>query len=328
LQDYIVPFPGDWPTWYFTKKLIAQSPQESIYHHIVPEQGPFHVTLNAHEDIIQIYHFFFERIYYDVFHAKLPLKPKAFRINLLVIGTLCGWLLIREKVLEKFKLCKDPEYVCVIHILDEVLPMVFFQYGVLFRSSNIEEYTKIMFRFMIIFIIWDRHHYDRSTISMLNDLYHQNNHFPDYYFFKTKWLSLISEKKVEIWHSLLRFHLTSYNTGTEIHNIALALAASSTSTAFFNAFVKPYSRGTDSEKNLKLVAGKSAEALLNIFQNIGKNIGQSKRVSYICMVIFFRMYSVTYSLNIVLCTCRYNRKQQVEASQKENLNFTSRHLTP
>ena len=33
LQDYIVPFPGDWPTWYFTKKLIAQSPQESNYHH-------------------------------------------------------------------------------------------------------------------------------------------------------------------------------------------------------------------------------------------------------------------------------------------------------
>lgn len=200
-------------------------------------------------------------------------------MNLVVIGTMCGWLMIRDNVLEKLKLCKDLEYVCIIHILEEILPMVLFQYTVVFRSGNFSEYQDVMFRFLIAFIIWDRHHYDRATLSMLNDLYHQKNNYPDYYNFKTKWLALLTEKKVEIWHSLLRFHICSYYTGTDIHNVAIALAASSTAAAFFQAFVRPYSRGTNSEKNLKRVSGKTAEVLLQIFQKIGQNIGKSIKVS-------------------------------------------------
>lgn len=282
LRQYIIPLPGDWPTWYFTKKLIAQSQnssEESIYNSIVPEQGAFHVTLNAHEDVIKIYHFFFAAIYHDVFGAVLPVKPKHFRINLVLIGTLCGWLLIREKVLEKFKHCKDLEYICVIHILEEILPLVFFQYGVIFTSGNLTEYMNIMFRFLIVYIIWGRHHYDRGTLSMLNDLYHQKKHYEEYFDFKRKWLAILTEKKVEIWHSLLRFHLCSYYTGTDIHNIAIALAASATATTFFNAFVRPYARGNNSEKNLQRVAGKTAEVLLQIFTKIGQNIGKSTKVS-------------------------------------------------
>lgn len=116
-------------------------------------------------------------------------------MNLVVIGTMCGWLMIRDNVLEKLKLCKDLEYVCIIHILEEILPMVFFQYTLVFRPGNLNEYQDVMFRFLIAFIIWDRHHYDRATLSMLNDLYHQKNNYPDYHNFKTKWLALLTEKK-------------------------------------------------------------------------------------------------------------------------------------
>lgn len=60
VKEHILPLPGDWPTWFYTKKLIAQN-QEGNNHYkaIIPEQGPFHVTLNAHEDIIKIYLFCF-----------------------------------------------------------------------------------------------------------------------------------------------------------------------------------------------------------------------------------------------------------------------------
>lgn len=109
-------------------------------------------------------------------------------------------------------------------------PLVFLQYGVVFTSGNLNEYQNVMFRFLIAFILLDRHHYNRSTLSMLNDLYHQKQHFRDYYNFKMKWFSLI------------------------------------TATAFFNASVRPYNRGTNSERNLKWVAGKTAEVLLKVVQ--------------------------------------------------------------
>ena len=44
------------------------------------------------------------------------------------------------------------------------------------------------------------------------------------------WLSIITEKKVEIWHSLLRFHINIYYTGNDIRNTAIALVVSSTAT--------------------------------------------------------------------------------------------------
>ena len=92
---------------------------------LILEQGPFHVSLNAEDNnIILVYHFFFLRVYNKVFKSVLPLKPKPFQSNLVISGGLCGWLFIKDKILKKFKLCKDIEYVYLLHILEEVLPSV------------------------------------------------------------------------------------------------------------------------------------------------------------------------------------------------------------
>ena len=48
--------------------------------------------------------------------------------------------MIREKVLTKFGMCKDLEFVCILHILDEVIPLVFFHYAVMFRSGTLDMY--------------------------------------------------------------------------------------------------------------------------------------------------------------------------------------------
>ena len=56
LKSYVIPAPGDWPTWYYQKKIIAQeNSSNSPYLPLIPEQGPLHVSLNAQEDVIQIY---------------------------------------------------------------------------------------------------------------------------------------------------------------------------------------------------------------------------------------------------------------------------------
>ncbi|CAB4003787.1 Hypothetical predicted protein [Paramuricea clavata] len=52
LEMFVMPSPGDWPTWYFVKKIIAHSDNTSPLNSIIPEQGAFHVILNATEDAV------------------------------------------------------------------------------------------------------------------------------------------------------------------------------------------------------------------------------------------------------------------------------------
>ena len=64
------------------KKIIAQEDSSnSPYLSLIRDQGPLHVSLNAQDDVIQIYHFFFYRLYKDIFATELPKKPKPFRVQ-------------------------------------------------------------------------------------------------------------------------------------------------------------------------------------------------------------------------------------------------------
>lgn len=131
LQQYVLPAPGDCPTWFYQKKLITQFNDPNILS-IIPEQGPFHVVLNLQEDIIKMYHFMLGSVYHKIFGSVLPNKPKPFRINILINAVYLGWLKIRSKVLQKFKLCKDIEYSCLLHVQEEVIPIGFFHFSLFF----------------------------------------------------------------------------------------------------------------------------------------------------------------------------------------------------
>ena len=84
------------------------------------------------------------------FGFVLPHRPKPFRVQMLLMAVVCGWIMIREKVLRKFCMCKDLEFVCILHILEEVIPLVLFHYTVIFRSgalnllfSNVQVFTAV-----------------------------------------------------------------------------------------------------------------------------------------------------------------------------------------
>ena len=140
LDKFVIPAPGDWPTWFYEKKLIAQEMNESSpLLSFIPEQGPFHVFLN-----LKIYHFILERIYKETFGSVLPKKPKPFRISLVITAVFLAWTKLSHKVLQKFQLCKDIEYSCLLFLLDEVIPLFFFQYPVTFRSGNLDDYMLTM----------------------------------------------------------------------------------------------------------------------------------------------------------------------------------------
>ena len=54
--------PADWPGFYYPKKRIAQGKEERIAS-IISEQGQFHVYLNAEEDVVLMFKFFFDKLY-------------------------------------------------------------------------------------------------------------------------------------------------------------------------------------------------------------------------------------------------------------------------
>lgn len=94
---FVIPLPGDWPSWYYTKKkkmlsYQKQFPKNTLILSLIPEQGPFHVCININEDVIKSHHIVFARLYKEVFGSDYARKAKPFRTSLIITGTLCGWL--------------------------------------------------------------------------------------------------------------------------------------------------------------------------------------------------------------------------------------------
>ncbi|XP_078374568.1 uncharacterized protein LOC144658110 [Oculina patagonica] len=268
LERNLLPFPADWPGWYYPKKLIANN-CSGKYNSLIPEQGQFHVALNAVEDTVIIFMHFFEKLFSHLFGGTLPKKPRPYQSSLCVTAALLGWLMVRDKVLKKFTLCKSHEFVSTLYLLDDVIPLVYFQYQI-FRTGNLELYMSVMAQMAILFNIWRRKHYDKSTLSFLSDSDYQKNFLPEYWQCKQQWLYLFVEKKVEIWHSILRANTQRHDDASSISRVAKTIASSAFLTNFCGTFVPGYMRGL-SHLNFWLIAGKSAEFILKLFSEIAKN---------------------------------------------------------
>ena len=113
-------------------------------------------------------------------------------------------MVVRDVVLEKFENCKDIQYRYLLNLLDELIPLAFYFYPVIFRSGNFDLYMESLQRLALMFICQQRRHYDKATLSQISDiLFHQKN-VPSLFGLAKDHLNILSEKKVEIMHSLLR----------------------------------------------------------------------------------------------------------------------------
>ena len=265
----VVPWPADWPGWYYPKKLIATGQINGTKCGVIPEVEQFHVSLNAAEDTVTISHHFFDKLFKSVFGTELSQKPRPYKVTLCLTAALLVWLQVRQKVTEKFGLCKDYEYVSVVYLLEHVIPLVFFQYNT-FRGGDMAEYEGLMIQMAILFICWNRKKYNKSTLSYLSDNEYQKVFLPTYWQQKLKYFYLISEKKVDVFHSLLRENSTEYDDGSSLEKTGKVIASSNFLSAFKEWFVPTYQRGC-SESNLWLIVGKSAQFFLQLFETIAQN---------------------------------------------------------
>ena len=81
LNKNVIPWPADWPGWYYPKENIALEKCSQLRQSVIPEQGQFHVSLNAAEDAVTIFKHFFEKLFMTVFGTDLPHKPRPYKVT-------------------------------------------------------------------------------------------------------------------------------------------------------------------------------------------------------------------------------------------------------
>ncbi len=147
LQDYLNhftgPFLGDWPMQFFMRQLVYNTDLVSLpaaCKNVVPIIGPLHISLNSRECVVMKFHGIFAELYCFLFSdkAKLAKKPKPWRISLLLEVIYGGWTLIREVILSAFSQCKDIEYLTLINLVDNYVPVVLSIYSIVFQMQQLQ----------------------------------------------------------------------------------------------------------------------------------------------------------------------------------------------
>lgn len=149
------------------------------------------------------------------------------------------------------------------------------------------------------------------SLSFLSDCAYQCKHLPEYWSKKASVLKLITEKKVEVWHSVLRRNTEKFDDAKSIEDTAKSIASSGFLNDFIQSFVPQYHRG-HAEPNLWLIAGKTAEFLLELFRSVSRNCQKSHQVT---LLIWF-------------CLFRSNAPLQIMEDQRESHSIISQRLTP
>ena len=151
LNDFVIPTICDWPGQVNLRRAISlrlkngdKSGISSQILSLIPMIGPLHISLNSRETLFQIYHFFFEMIYHNLFGENkiLAQKPKPTIINLILNLTFYGWKNIRNLVINHFKNIKNIKYLMIIDLLDNSLPLILDIYAKLFRCRFFEGYLE------------------------------------------------------------------------------------------------------------------------------------------------------------------------------------------
>ncbi|KAJ7323114.1 hypothetical protein OS493_032400 [Desmophyllum pertusum] len=226
LQLYAAVLTGDYPTWKYNKKLLqrlwdAEADPASPIPSLIPWQGPFHVSLNAAESTVLLFRPFFELFYKAIFgrNKVLPKRPKSHKIVTIITAAFGGWTIIRHEVLRLFgTVCKDPEYMLLHNLFEEILPLIFYLYHTVFRGGDLQQWLDVLFRMSLLFITFRRRNYDKATLCQLSDMVYHMRENRALTAIMEQHLCILTEKKVEIFHSVLRSHTISQHLTLHLTN--------------------------------------------------------------------------------------------------------------
>jgi len=247
--------------------------------------GQFHISYNACLDLVVLYRFFFSGLYQALFgpNRHMAKKPKPYRLSTLIVAAYGGWCSIRQMVKDHFGFCKDVQFQLLVYLLDELVPLIYSFYTILHASGNYPMWFEAILRFVILFVAQKRRHYDKATLSFISDLLYMQEENPAIFTLFRKALAALSEKKVEVVHSLLRAHINEWSTAANIRSIAHVLSAQNFHTNFNQEFVPEYLRGASSH-NISGLATLFAATCDYNGQTLRLPRGRSKR--QVCFIYY------------------------------------------
>ena len=200
-HEYTTPFNSGYRQWATAEESPAHINSQPAILSLIPCIGPLHISLNGRETVFKDFVGFFENIYNNLFpRSKLPKTPRPWRISLILEVVYGGWLFIREAVKEKFKVCKDIEYMTLLNLLDNYIPLVLTIYSTSFKLNNFFEYFNAMIRIWTMFMCLERHHYDKAPLVWIAMCTYWGINNPDLYLMLRLFLVIFVENA----HSIIR----------------------------------------------------------------------------------------------------------------------------
>ena len=159
LEKFLAPFMGDWPTQFFMRQLVYNALDfslPSICQNVVPLIGPLHTSPNSRKCVLKFFRPIFAELYSDLFvkKAKLAKKPKAWKVSLLLEVFYGGRTLIRESILPVFCFCKDIEFLTLVNLVDNYVPLVLSIYSIVFKCNDYQLYCKSLLRVWVMFMVF------------------------------------------------------------------------------------------------------------------------------------------------------------------------------
>jgi hypothetical protein len=290
LNNFVIPTICDWPgqvnlrraiTLRLNKKDKSGIPSQVLS--LIPMIGPLHISLNSRETLFQIYHFFFEMLYHDLFGENkiLAQKPKPRLINLILNLTFYGWKNIRDLIINRFGNTKDIEYLMMIDLLDNSLPLTLDIYTKLFRCGFFEGYLECIVKIWILFQRLQRHNYNKAPLIFLSDVFYWTLNEHPILNILNDHLSIFNDYFVENFHSSLRYQTVESNTDKQIIQKAKTIDIERNHEGFKDTFIN--TRNTNISK-VKLISLEKKVSLFllslfdKIYHNVGKTINNNNRV--------------------------------------------------
>ncbi len=280
LQKFLAQLMGDWPTQFFMRQLVynvAEVSLPAICQNVVPLIGPLHISLNSRECVLTFFHPIFAELYATLFgkKAKLAKKPQAWRMSLLLEVLYGGWTLVRESILSVFCFCKDIEFLTLVNLVDNYVPLVLSIYSIVFKCNDYELYCKSLLRIWAMFMVFHRRHYDKAMLVVLSHfMYWQENNHPIYQTLHQA-LAAFDEYPVENFYSLLRARTSASDNAEQISLKAKEIDACKQEMQSFQSMFVPPRKFHFSQKSVSNLKVKAAEFLTKKFGVLHDNPGQA-----------------------------------------------------
>ena len=275
LDQFVTPFIGDWPMQFYIRQLVYSKAASlpSALQNVVPFIGPLHISLNTRESVLLIFHEIFADLYTFLFGktAKLAKKPKAWRISLLLEVIYGGWTLIRDAILSVFGKSKDVQYLTLVNLLDNYVPLVLSFYSIVFKCNNYDQYCHSLLHCWIMCTVFRRRHYNKALLIMLSLFQHWEDNAHTMFETLHHYLVAFDEYPEENFHSILRARTNETDSADQIAFKAKEIDACKHELHSFKSVFVPPKRFNYSAKGINILKSKAAEFLATKFKSINNH---------------------------------------------------------